>query len=51
MGSSDAHDVSVLGICYTEFPVRIQSNHDLVQAIRSRSAVARERTRRFQAVS
>lgn len=44
LGSSDAHHEDVLGICYTEFPDHIRDAHSLVQAIRSRQTIARERT-------
>jgi predicted metal-dependent phosphoesterase TrpH len=43
LGSSDAHEEAVLGFCYTDFPGRVASNADLVEAIRSRRAQARER--------
>ena len=43
MGSSDAHHVDVLGVCYTEFEVPVRTLRDLVTAIRSRHVVARER--------
>ncbi len=43
MGSSDAHHEDVLGFCYTEFAAAIATSRDLVQAIRSRRLVARER--------
>jgi predicted metal-dependent phosphoesterase TrpH len=43
LGSSDAHDEGVLGFCYTDFPATIRDMTDLVEAIRSRQAVARER--------
>jgi predicted metal-dependent phosphoesterase TrpH len=43
IGSSDAHETNVLGICYTEFDWPIRSAHDLVEAIRSRRAVAYDR--------
>ncbi len=42
LGSSDAHDVQVLGCCYTDFPGRIRNTADLVQANRGRQAVACE---------
>jgi len=43
MGSSDAHQVNVLGVCYTEFEPVIRNQDDLSRAIRERRAVARER--------
>jgi predicted metal-dependent phosphoesterase TrpH len=43
LGSSDAHDVGVLGICYSEFEPIIHTGLDLVIAIRSRRVVARQR--------
>jgi predicted metal-dependent phosphoesterase TrpH len=44
MGSSDAHQEDVVGICYTEFTVPIRGARDLVAAIRGRRVAARERT-------
>ena len=43
LGSSDAHDLDVLGICYTDFDATIRNQDDLVQAIRNRRAVPRGR--------
>jgi predicted metal-dependent phosphoesterase TrpH len=43
LGSSDAHREEVLAFCYTDFDATIRDNRDLVEAIRSRRAVARER--------
>ena len=43
LGSSDAHEVNILGHCYTEFPDSVKSMPDLVKAIRGRQAKARER--------
>jgi predicted metal-dependent phosphoesterase TrpH len=43
LGSSDAHQEDVLGICYTDFAADIRSSADLVEAIRGRRAVAHER--------
>jgi predicted metal-dependent phosphoesterase TrpH len=43
LGSSDAHDVGVLGVCYSEFQPIIRTGRDLVRAIRSRLVVARQR--------
>jgi predicted metal-dependent phosphoesterase TrpH len=43
LGSSDAHHEDTLGFCYTDFDGTIRTMPDLVQAIRSRRAVAHER--------
>jgi predicted metal-dependent phosphoesterase TrpH len=43
LGSSDAHDEEVLGVCYTDFRAQIRNAADLVAAIRSRQAIARQR--------
>ena len=43
LGSSDAHQVELLGVCYSEFEPVIHTNQDLVRAIRSRRVVAHER--------
>jgi predicted metal-dependent phosphoesterase TrpH len=43
LGSSDAHQVEVLGVCYTDFAASIRDGRDLVQAIRSRRATAHDR--------
>ena len=43
LGNSDAHEVDVLGCCYTEFDADIRTNADLVAAIRARKATPRER--------
>ena len=43
LGSSDAHQSEVLGCCYTEFDANIESNQDLVMAIRGGRALPRER--------
>jgi predicted metal-dependent phosphoesterase TrpH len=43
LGSSDAHHLETVGICYTEFEATIRNSRDLAQAIRSRRAVARSR--------
>jgi predicted metal-dependent phosphoesterase TrpH len=43
MGSSDAHREETLGCCYTDFAASIRTSRDLVEAIRSRRAVAWER--------
>jgi predicted metal-dependent phosphoesterase TrpH len=44
LGSSDAHDENVLGFCYTDFRAEIRNADDLVAAIRSRQAVAHQRS-------
>jgi predicted metal-dependent phosphoesterase TrpH len=44
LGSSDAHALDVLGICYTDFRATIRTAADLVEAIRSRQAWAHQRT-------
>jgi predicted metal-dependent phosphoesterase TrpH len=43
LGSSDAHAEEILGFCYTDFAATIRDMADLVDAIRSRQAVARQR--------
>jgi predicted metal-dependent phosphoesterase TrpH len=43
LGSSDSHEVDVVGVCFTEFDADIQSNADLVAAIRSHRLQARDR--------
>jgi predicted metal-dependent phosphoesterase TrpH len=43
IGSSDAHDVEALGVCYTDFDATIRDNRGLVGAIRDRRAAARQR--------
>jgi predicted metal-dependent phosphoesterase TrpH len=43
LGSSDAHDEEVLGVCYTEFTDSIRGMEDLVRAIRGRRSVAHAR--------
>jgi predicted metal-dependent phosphoesterase TrpH len=43
LGSSDAHHESVLGVCFTDFDMTIQTNGDLVEAICNRRATAGER--------
>lgn len=43
LGSSDAHAVPELGLCYTEFEADIRDVRGLVEAIRGRKAVARDR--------
>jgi len=44
MGSSDAHRVETLGVCYTDFSVPIGNDRELVQAIRNRQVLACENT-------
>lgn len=36
LGNSDAHEIDVVGCCYTEFDAEIRQMADLVQAIRDR---------------
>ena len=43
LGNSDAHEVNVVGACYTEFDAVIQSSADLVAAIRGRKGQPRDR--------
>ncbi len=43
LGNSDAHHEDVLGECYTEFDATIRDVNDLVEAIRGRHAVPRDR--------
>jgi predicted metal-dependent phosphoesterase TrpH len=43
LGSSDAHDLDVLGVCYTEFPDTVRDLRDLIEAIRSRQTTAHDR--------
>jgi predicted metal-dependent phosphoesterase TrpH len=43
LGSSDAHDEAILGICYTEFPEGTKTMPDLVAAIRGGRVSAHER--------
>lgn len=43
LGSSDSHEEETLGFCFTEFAATIRDMADLVEAIRSRQAKARER--------
>jgi predicted metal-dependent phosphoesterase TrpH len=49
LGSSDAHQEDVVGVCYTEFPHPIRDQRDLIEALRSGLAVARARTPACQA--
>jgi predicted metal-dependent phosphoesterase TrpH len=43
LGNSDAHEVHVVGCCYTEFDAVIGNSEDLVRAIRGRKARPRSR--------
>jgi predicted metal-dependent phosphoesterase TrpH len=43
LGNSDAHEVDVVGVCYTEFDVDIRTAADLVRAIRERRGRPRAR--------
>lgn len=43
LGNSDAHELAVVGVCYTEFDSDIQTSADLVQAIRERKGTPRIR--------
>lgn len=36
LGNSDAHEAEVVGVCYTDFDVKIRTNAELVEAIRQR---------------
>ena len=38
LGNSDAHELDVVGVCYTEFDADIRTAADLVDAIRGRKA-------------
>ncbi len=40
LGNSDAHELDVVGACYTQFAAEIRCNDDLVRAIRRRQATA-----------
>ena len=40
LGNSDAHEIGVVGVCYTEFAARIQTPGDLVRAIQERKGRA-----------
>lgn len=44
LGNSDAHEVYVVGCCYTEFDAVVGNSDDLVRAIRGRKARPRSRT-------
>ena len=43
LGNSDAHELPVVGVCYTEFDADIRTSADLVRAIRERTGRPRER--------
>jgi predicted metal-dependent phosphoesterase TrpH len=43
LGCSDAHHETVLGVCYTEFAATIRNSRDLVEAIRDRKTMPRDR--------
>jgi len=43
MGNSDAHQLDVIGCCYSVFPQAIRDQADLLEAIRSGDVEARER--------
>lgn len=43
LGNSDAHEVAVIGCCYTEFEAAIRTNADLIAAIRGGKTVPRVR--------
>jgi predicted metal-dependent phosphoesterase TrpH len=44
LGSSDAHEVAVVGACYTEFEAEIRTSVDLVRAIKERKGTPRSGT-------
>jgi predicted metal-dependent phosphoesterase TrpH len=44
LGNSDAHDLDVVGVCYTEFDADVRTAADLVNAIRGRKARPRSRS-------
>jgi predicted metal-dependent phosphoesterase TrpH len=44
LGNSDAHDLDVVGVCYTEFDAEVRTGTDLVRAIRERKARPRVRS-------
>jgi predicted metal-dependent phosphoesterase TrpH len=44
LGNSDAHEIGIVGHCYTEFDAEIRSSADLVAAIRGRKGQPRART-------
>lgn len=43
LGNSDAHEVDVVGACYTEFDADVRTSADLVRAIRERKGRPRPR--------
>jgi hypothetical protein len=43
LGNSDAHELAVVGCCYTIFDAAIRTNADLVEAIRSGKTEPRAR--------
>jgi predicted metal-dependent phosphoesterase TrpH len=43
LGNSDAHEVDVVGVCYTEFDADVRTAADLVRAIRERTGRPRAR--------
>jgi hypothetical protein len=43
LGNSDAHELNVVGCCYTDFAANIRTNADLVVAIRSGKTTPRVR--------
>lgn len=43
LGNSDAHDLEVVGVCYTEFDAVIRTSADLIAAIRGRLGRPRDR--------
>lgn len=45
LGSSDAHQEDVLGVCYTDFSTTVRTLPELVSAIQNRQATACERSR------
>ena len=51
LGNSDAHDVDVVGVCYTEFEADIRTAGDLVDAIRERKGRPRAADRPVSRVS
>lgn len=44
LGNSDAHELPVVGVCYTDFDADIRTSADLVRAIRERKGRPRART-------
>jgi predicted metal-dependent phosphoesterase TrpH len=43
LGNSDAHELPVVGVCYTDFDANIRTSADLVRAIREQKARPRAR--------